>query len=167
MMKFRNVVTAFLSNNDEFLLMHRSMNNKRMPGFWYGVGGHVEKEELNNPFAACMREIYEETGIQEHEIDNLKLKYILMRSSNNETVINYVYFGQTQKKDVIENEEGSLHWIDKSEVLNHKFFDAIQLCLEHYLSENKDREEVLVGLIYKEDSVSKIKFSLLEDMDKK
>lgn len=165
MIKFRNVTTAFLMNEDDFLLMKRSDNNKRMPGFWYGVGGHLDKDELNDPRAACIREIFEETGIKENQIIDLKLKYILMRRSHNETVINYVYFGHTLTRDVVENDEGTLHWVGKESVLNHHFFDAIALSLTHYFELDENVEDVLIGVVnLDEHNNPEISWSILQDM---
>ena len=58
-----NYVAAFLRNNDEYLLMERANNRKINPGFWSGVGGHVEPHEINDPLSACYREIEEEAGM--------------------------------------------------------------------------------------------------------
>ena len=152
-------------NDDDFLLMKRSDNNKRMPGFWYGVGGHLEKDELNNPRSACLREIFEETGINENQIIDLKLKYILLRRSNDETVINYIYFGRSSTKEVAENDEGTLHWINKDSMLNHNFIDALRLALTHYLESGEGMEDVLVGVVkLDENNNSAINWSILQDM---
>jgi 8-oxo-dGTP diphosphatase len=48
------MATAFLMNKDDFLLMQRLMQKKFAPGIWAGVGGHVEPEEVNNPYSACI-----------------------------------------------------------------------------------------------------------------
>ncbi|QHQ60211.1 NUDIX domain-containing protein [Anaerocolumna sedimenticola] len=63
MIKLRNMATAYLMNRNEFLLMKRAAGRNLAPGLWAGVGGHLEPEELNSPKEACLREIYEETGI--------------------------------------------------------------------------------------------------------
>lgn len=102
--------------------MKRGDEVKIMPGFWSGVGGHLECEEINNPRAACLREIYEETGIRENQISDLKLKYIVLRRWFDEIVINYMYFGKTITSHVIENDEGTLHWVNKDSVLSHSLF---------------------------------------------
>lgn len=34
--------------------------------FWTGLGGHFEPNEWNSPKSACLREIFEESGIREH-----------------------------------------------------------------------------------------------------
>ncbi|MGB4439087.1 MAG: NUDIX hydrolase [Sedimentibacter sp.] len=164
MLVFRNVATAFLMNGDDFLLMERAKENDLMPSFWYGVGGHLEQEELNNPRTACLREICEETGLNENEIEDLKLKYVLMRRSNNETVINFVYFGRSKSREVVENDEGTLHWISKNEVLNYRFVDALKLMLIHYFENENSSDEVLVGVVKSKNNTSSMNWSLLYDM---
>ncbi len=49
---------CFITAGDEVLMLRR----KKPPnlGLWNGVGGHIESGET--PFAACCREILEETG---------------------------------------------------------------------------------------------------------
>lgn len=159
-MKFRNIATAFLMNKDDVLLMERAETNKRMPGFWYGVGGHIEPVEINDPYSAVLREIYEETGLKEDYVENLKLKYMLLRREGDETVINYLYFGRTKTRNVLQNDEGTLHWIQKEEAMNRKFIDVLKLALEHYFAD-EENDEVMVGIMQKE----KIKWSTLMNME--
>lgn len=42
---------------------------------WGGVGGHSEPNELNSPKTTCLREIYEETDIEENDFQNIDLRY--------------------------------------------------------------------------------------------
>lgn len=164
-MKLRNIATAFLKNDDDYLLMERSKDNKRMPGYWYGVGGHIEPEEINNPYGACMREVFEETGLKGDDVENMKLKYIIMRRAKDETVINYLYFGETKTRRIVGNDEGTLHWIPKKDVLNHKFVDALRLALEHSFEKISTESEVLVGVLNKENDIPFIAWSILHDME--
>ena len=53
---------------------------------------HFEKEELNDARACALRELYEETGIAEEEIENLSLRYITLRRKNDEIRQNYYFF---------------------------------------------------------------------------
>lgn len=168
MIKFRNVVTAFLINDNDILLMKRDDNVKIMPGFWSGVGGHLECDEINNPRHACLREIYEETGIRENQIVKLKLKYTLMRRWFDEVVINYIYFGTTTSRDVVDNGEGTLHWVNKDSVLSHLFLDAISITLAHYLEFGDKIDDVLVGVVARDKSNKAIvKWNVLPDMKDK
>jgi 8-oxo-dGTP diphosphatase len=70
---------AFLKRGDEYLLMKRADNRKIAPGVWSAVGGKLETYELNDPQAACLREVQEETGITAVQIYNLKLRYVIVR----------------------------------------------------------------------------------------
>ena len=57
MITLKNYVAAFLKNKDDYLLIERAETRKFNPGFWSGIGGHIEPDEINNPLAACYREI--------------------------------------------------------------------------------------------------------------
>lgn len=147
MILFRNIATAFLINGNDFLLSKRSMEKKIAPGAWYGVGGHIEPIEINNPFSACLREIYEETGIKEKDIDNLKLRYILLNRSKDEIVVNYIYFGTTKNRQVIDSDEGKLYWIPKEILSKLEFFEPLKITLVHYLETENSNNVVLVGIV--------------------
>ena len=81
MITLTNYVAAFLENNNQYLLMKCAINRKINPGYWSGVGGHIEKHEINDPLAACYREIEEESGITRDKIVSLDLMYIITRRS--------------------------------------------------------------------------------------
>ncbi|MEL7647542.1 MAG: NUDIX domain-containing protein [Sedimentibacter sp.] len=164
-MRLRSITTAFLKNGGDYLLMERSGNNHLMPGYWYGVGGHIEPGEINRPRNAVVREIYEETGLAEHDIDNLHLKYILMRRGKEETVINYIFFGDAKKRAVVENNEGTLNWIPEENVLKLKFVDALRISLEHYMNGNLSMDEILVGVVGKSGGQSAVSWSALQNVD--
>ena len=69
-----NIITAkigsgaFLKNNDRYLLIKRSPEKEIAPNVWSCIGGHMEKEEINDPLVTCLREIEEETGITKEHI---------------------------------------------------------------------------------------------------
>lgn len=142
-MHLRNVATAFLMNGNDILMMKRSEHKKIAPGFWYGVGGHLEPAELNDPKAACRREIYEETGIDATHIRQLRLRYIVMRRSREEMVINYFYFGWTDTRMLVPSDEGTLHWVPREVALDRPLFPAISLTLKHYLETGEPAAEVV------------------------
>jgi len=87
MMKLQTGTAAFLYNNNNVLLIKRSENKRFAPGFWCGVGGHMEPHELNNPCETCYREIEEETGIQRSNIHSLKLLYVIVRMFRGDTIV--------------------------------------------------------------------------------
>jgi 8-oxo-dGTP diphosphatase len=62
------------------------------------VGGHVEPNESNDPKATCLREIYEEAGIEEKDFEKLDLKYIILRREKDEIRVHHIFIGITKTK---------------------------------------------------------------------
>ena len=66
-----NIVTAFIKNDDKILILKRSDKVKSMKCLWAGVSGIIEKNDTT-PLDRAKIEIFEETGINEKEIELLK-----------------------------------------------------------------------------------------------
>ena len=66
-----NIVTSFIKNDDKILILKRSDKVKSMKCLWAGVSGIIEKSDTT-PLARAKIEIFEETGINEREIELLK-----------------------------------------------------------------------------------------------
>jgi 8-oxo-dGTP diphosphatase len=157
------MATAYLFKANQVLMMKKSGSRLYDSEFWSGLGGHLEPNELNHPKHACVREIYEESGIDEFEVMDLKLRYILLRIKENEIRQQYVYFGSTAKEDLLASEEGELFWVSIDEIMNLHLSIINKYMIEHYL-ENQDREEILVGTITINDNQeTKIQWSDLKD----
>ncbi len=135
MITLRLMSAALLYNSrQELLMMKRSLNRTLSPGLWAAVGGHLEPEELGNPRAACLREIKEETGIEESEITDLKLRYVLIRLNKNEIRQQFFYVGATDSDPRVATDEGELHWIPKADILNRPLPFIFRSLLEHYFA---------------------------------
>jgi 8-oxo-dGTP diphosphatase len=132
MIRARIMATAMLFHNNELLMMKRSPTRTLSPGMWAAVGGHVEPAEISSPRNACLREIYEETGLQEDDIIDLKLQYILLRLNQQEVRQQFIYTAQTTRKDVLQTDEGILYWIPRDQVLNREIPFIFHCLLEHY-----------------------------------
>ncbi|MBC7088029.1 MAG: NUDIX domain-containing protein [Tissierellales bacterium] len=136
-MLIKYFVTAFLKYKNTYLLQKRNEDNSIGSGLWYGIGGHIEKEEIFTPDIAIFREINEETGLKESNIALLKLKYIAL-NSNDSLFINYIYFGEITKNQVISNDEGELYFIKEEDVLNKEFHPFIKDCLKNGFNNHDD-----------------------------
>lgn len=146
MITLRNGAAAFLRNGDNFLLMKRADNRKIAPGVWSGVGGHMEPHEINDPMTACYREIEEETGIARSQIPALDLRYIITRRYQNEIRQSYVYFGETTATQVIQTNEGILHWVPTRELLARVYTQTYAAMLTHYVHREPSDTAVYVGV---------------------
>lgn len=117
--KLRNMTSIYLRRGDKFLLLYR-VGSKVIGNSYTGTaGGHMEEAELNNPKACVLRELEEETGLTEQDVENLKLRYITLRLKNGEVRQNYYFFGEmADHVDVrkLTSNEGELQWFDISEV---------------------------------------------------
>lgn len=134
-------------NEEDFLLMQRSVHRKFAPGIWAGVGGHLEPHEINNPEEACLREVYEETKIQKKDLENLKLKYIILRRSKNEIRIQYVYFANSKTRSISQTDEGKLFWINKNDLFDRDLSTTARETLKHYKTYGDSIEDILVGVV--------------------
>lgn len=86
-------------------MLKRSENKKIAPGLWACIGGHVEADEYINPEISCLREISEETGITVGQVDNLRLRYILIRQKGAEINQHYIFFGESSTRNIAQCEE--------------------------------------------------------------
>lgn len=145
MQLFRNIATAFLLNEDKVLLIKRGNHKSIGPGKWFGVGGHIEPEEINDPYSAAYREILEETGLGRGSIEDFNLKYIIYNHVGQEIVINHIFFGRPTTTDVVDGDEGTLHWIERSQAVDRIEIPAVRRVLEHYFTEV--REEIMLGVV--------------------
>ena len=64
------IVTSFLKNSEEILLLKRSGKVKSMKNLWAGISGIIEGEE--KPIKRAEIEIFEEAGIKKSDITLLK-----------------------------------------------------------------------------------------------
>ena len=104
-------VLCFLEHDNRVLLLQR----RRRPnaGMWNAIGGKIEPEE--DPFAACIREVREETGLV---IDAPRLRALLVvtvRETNALWVI-YTFHALAPAGEVAASDEGDLRWVHPDEL---------------------------------------------------
>ncbi|MFD2699643.1 NUDIX domain-containing protein [Paenibacillus shunpengii] len=145
-MEVRQMATAYLFNEDKVLMLKRLGSRLHDEAFWTGLGGHLEPEELSHPKEACIREVYEESGIKSKDIIDLELKYILHRIKNSEIRLQYVYFGKTDMVDLAACDEGELIWVPKKELPHLTMSRINSFMLEHYLT-SPSSQHIMVGTI--------------------
>ncbi len=145
-MKLRLIATAMIFSGDQLLMMKRSPVRTLSPGMWAGIGGHVEKDELTTPETACRREIMEETGLTDKDIRDLRLRYIVMRNRGGETVQQFIYTcSADSRQQLSRTEEGELHWIDRSSILQRELPFVYRSVLEHHFRYG-DQPGIHVGI---------------------
>lgn len=146
--KLRNMATVYIKSGDEMLMLYR-VGSKVVEPSWCGVGGHFEDEELNDSCAAVLREMNEEIGITENDIDNLTLKYLCIRRVKSELRLNYYFFADLKcSKERIEKcSEGELKWVKTEKLNSLKMPLTAQEMIKHYLTIGKNDGAFYVGTI--------------------
>ena len=85
-MKLRNMTSVYFVREGEILCLYRI--GSRVVGNRYvgAAGGHFEEEELNDPRKCVLREMNEELGLTEADVENLTLRYITHRAMAGEVL---------------------------------------------------------------------------------
>ena len=82
--KLRNMASVYIQKDNKILLLYRQ-GGRVVNDVWVGsAGGHFEAFDLNDARACVLRELQEELGITEHSIENLRLRYVTLRRSQEE-----------------------------------------------------------------------------------
>ena len=154
------MTAVYISQNEKMLLLYRVGSRVVAPS-WCGVGGHFEKDELNDAKAAVLREMNEEIGLSEDDLVNLKMRYITLRNKNGEIRQNYYFFADLKENAVLKTDcdEGKLEWVEYESVLKREMPYTAKQMLEHYMSTGRFDEKLYGGVSTPESAV----FTEMED----
>ena len=131
-MRFTNIVTSFIKNGDRILILKRSDKVKTMKCLWAGVSGIIEKNDTT-PLARAKIEILEETGINETQIELLKVTQQIKISStqykNHEWNI-FPFLFTTKNLEIKLNWENSeFKWIEPNKIKNYETVPELEKIL--------------------------------------
>ena len=144
--KLRNMTAVYLSKSGKMLLLYRIGSRVVAPS-WCGVGGHFEKDELNDAKAAVLREMNEEIGLMEDDLLNFKMRYITLRNKNGEIRQNYYFFADL-KEDVDDNlnsNEGKTKWFSLDEISGLEMPYTAKYVMEHYCTIGRFTDKLYAG----------------------
>lgn len=153
-LKTRNMACALLTRQDQVLMIHRGTHKTIAPGMWACVGGHLEPEELNDPAAACLREVGEETGITPEQLSPLAMRYMIVRLAGEEVRITYLFIAQVLGEVILaQTAEGSLHWVPREQLPSLPMTYSAAQVMAHWLNAPDGQEVMLCAIEPGNDSV--------------
>ena len=133
--KLRSMTAIYISRPGEMLLLYRVGSRVIAPSF-VGIGGHFEPEEIHSARACVLREMREEIGLEESDLDNLSMRYAMQRLKNGEIRQNYYFFADLREGREINlsTAEGRAQWVKEEEILQKEMPVTAKYMLEHYLA---------------------------------
>ena len=158
--KLRNMATVYIKNGDKMLLLDR-IGSKVVARSWCGIGGHFDKKELSDAKAAVLREMKEEIGLKEKDLNNLDLRYVALRNVGSELRINYYFFADLKPNAVVKEKcsEGILEWVALDKVNERKMPVTAQCVLKHYLETGINTDDLYSVSVDSKDNVNIISLS--------
>ena len=122
-MSSTNIVTSFIKDDDKILILKRSGKVKSMKCLWAGVSGIIEKHDAT-PLDRAKTEIFEETGINENEIELLKsVEQIKIESAQYRDHVWNIFpflFKAKNPKIKLNWENSDYDWIKPNQIKNYK-----------------------------------------------
>lgn len=136
--KLRQMTALYLMKGEKMLLLYRIGSRVVAPS-WCGIGGHLEPEEIGDAKAGVLREVREEIGLTEGDMENLTMRYMTLRYTKGEIRCNFYFFAEL--KDGVNLSmtcpEGVLEWVPVDSVLDRNMPVTAKFMLEHYLREGR------------------------------
>ena len=131
-MRSTNIVTSFIKDDDKILILKRSDKVKSMKCLWAGVSGIIEKND-KTPLNRAKTEIFEETGINEKEIELVKsIEQIKIESTqykNHEWNIFAFLFKAKNPEIKLNWENSDFNWIEPNELKNYETVPELEKIL--------------------------------------
>lgn len=148
-MKLRNMTSLYLVREDAVLCLYRVGSRVVSNKYIGSAGGHFEPEELNDPRKCVLRELHEELGLTESDLEGLTLRYITHRLMGNEIRQNYYYFARLREEKALSSTEGQLQWIPFDAFESLPMPVSAKHMILHYLKEGRFNDTLYAGITEK------------------
>ena len=145
-MKLRNMTSLYLVEEDRILCLYRIGSRVVSNKYVGSAGGHFEPQELNDPRTCILREMEEELGLSESDVEGLTLRYITHRLMEGEIRQNYYFFGRLKEQRELTSSEGDLHWVNFTEIPQLPMPISAKHMILHYLQTGRFTDEVYGGI---------------------
>lgn len=157
----RNMTSLYLVREDAVLCLYRVGSRVANNKYVGSCGGHFEKEELNDPYGCILREMKEELGITEEELEGLSLRYITHRLTKGEIRQNYYFFAHLKDEKDLQSNEGMLRWVPFAEIPALSMPVSAKHMILHYLETGRFTDSLYAGITEE----SGTKFTQMKEFD--
>lgn len=144
--KLRNMTSLYLVNDTGILCLYRMGSRVANHKYVGSAGGHFEADELNDAKKCVLREMKEELGLSETDVEGLMLRYITYRLTNGEIRQNYYFFARLKEERVLVSTEGNLRWVLYEEIPELEMPVSAKHMILHYVQEGRFTDELYAGI---------------------
>lgn len=144
--KLRNMTSVYLTGEKGILCLYRIGSRVANNKFIGSAGGHFEKDELNDPRSCVLREMREELGLLESDVEDLSLRYITYRLKDGEIRQNYYFFARLKEDRQLQSTEGNLQWIPYDGFADLDMPVSAKHMIMHYLNEGRFDDVLYAGI---------------------
>lgn len=145
--RLRNMTSVFLTDGERLLCLYRVGSKVANHMYIGSAGGHFEEGELNDPRACVLREMREELGLAQSDVEDLRLRYVTCRLKNRELRQNYYFFARLKANGELTSTEGTLHWVDFKDVPALFMPVSAKHMIEHYLHTGRFTDELYAAAV--------------------
>ncbi|MBR4229812.1 MAG: 8-oxo-dGTP diphosphatase [Bacteroidales bacterium] len=148
----RQTTLCYIDNGDSYLMLHRVKKaNDASHGKWIGVGGKCEADE--SPDECMLREVREETGLEITEWHYRGIVTFISDTWPNEYMHLFTATTWNGEPDMSIDDEGTLAWIPKSDLMNLNLWEGDRIFLRLLLDESQPFFSL--KLVYVQDEMTK------------
>lgn len=144
----------FVTNSGDVLLMKRGPHKRIFPNKYNGLGGHVERGE--DVYSAAAREVYEESGLRVNELRLRGVHHIDAGAGSG--VMVFVFTATCDSHDVIDCEEGTLEWVNKSRIAALDLVEDLPEILPRVLAMPPDAPPYSAHVSYDQSDIIRIRY---------
>lgn len=144
--RLRNMTSVYLLREDAVLCLYRMGSRVANNQYIGSAGGHFEQAELNDAKSCVLREMKEELGLEEGDVEGLKLRYITYRLKNGEIRQNYYFFGTLKEERELRSTEGKLRWVPFEAVPELDMPVSAKHMILHYLEVGRFDDQLYAGI---------------------
>lgn len=146
---------CFVTNGNDVLLMKRAPHKRIFPNRYNGVGGHIERDE--DPLTSAKREILEETGLIVDTID-LRAIYNIDAGRPNGILL-FLFVAATASRTLGLTDEGTLHWVPRSQLMNLDLVEDLPLILPRVLAMHPQDPPLFIHASYDDNDQLQLRFA--------
>ncbi len=126
-------VLCYIRRGNDYLFLHRNKKkNDINHDKWIGVGGKLEQGESKED--ALIREVKEETGLS---LKSFVFRGELLFVNNDYEEIMYLYTSDDFDGEIIDCDEGDLHWVNKDKIMDLNLWEGDKTFLSLLINDNK------------------------------